>query len=109
MHRMKERVIPEFGTIERVNFDVSQIVAFILGEDRPFKYVIPKQFVAVVIPFLDYEFEGPTYYKETIVFLAYWKLKDFARMEQFLDDLMKEMDEDFEPDEIPLGKNLVAK
>lgn len=93
---MQKQTIPEFGTIERVNFDVGKIVQFILGENRPFTYVIPKDFVRIVIPFLDYDFEGPEYYKETIVFLAYWKLKDFARMENFMQDLMKEIDEDFD-------------
>lgn len=103
---MKERKIPEFGTIERVNFDVSQIVAFILGDERPFKYVIPKDFVRIVIPYLDYDFEGPQYYRETIVFLAYWKLKDFARMEQFIDDIMNEMEVDFGDDILVMNKKM---
>ena len=104
-----KRKIPEFGTIDRVNFDVGNIVAFILADKKPFKYVIPKDFVKVVIPFLPYEFEGPPYYRETIVFLAYWKLTQLAEMTTLLDVLMKEMDEDFREDETPLGKNLIAK
>ena len=103
------RNIPEFGTIDRVNFDVGKIVAFILGDERPFKYEIPRDFVKVVIPFLDYPFEGPDYYKETIVFLAYWKLRNFALMEQFMTDLMREMDDDFKEEEEPLGVNLLER
>lgn len=107
---MQKQKIPEFGTIERLNFDMGQIVAFIIGNDRPFKYIVPKEFVKVVIPFLPYEFEGPHYYRETVVFLAYWKLKDFARMEQFIAELMEEMDETFGNNiEEPLGKNLLER
>ncbi len=92
---MQKQKIPEFGTVERINFDVGKIVTFILGRDRPFTYIVPKDFINVVIPFLDYDFKGPNYYRETVVFLAYWKLKDFAKMELFMQDLMDEMDGDF--------------
>lgn len=87
--------IPEFGTIERLNFDVGKIVEFIIGDKRPFAYIIPKDFLRVSIPFLDYKMEGPQYYRETVVFLAYFKLKDFVRMEKFIEDLMEDIDNDF--------------
>lgn len=35
----------------------------------------------------------PDYYRKTIIMLTYFKLKDFADMENSIDDLMREMDE----------------
>ncbi len=92
---MREQKIPEFGTIERLNFDVGKIVEFIIGDERPFAYTIPKDFLRVVIPFLDYRLKGPQYYLETVVLLAYYKLKDFVKMEQFIASLMEDIDNDF--------------
>ena len=92
---MRKQKIPEFGTIERLNFDVGKVVEFIIGDERPFAYTIPKDFLRVIIPYLDYKMEGPQYYRETVVFLAYWKLKDFVKMENFIKGLMTEIDNDF--------------
>lgn len=86
----------EFGTIERLNFDVGQVVEFILGEHRPMNYVYMEDLVRVVLPFLKHEVVGPHYYRETVVMLACYKLRDFAEMTGFMNEVIEKNKEQME-------------
>lgn len=75
-----EVLVPEYGTVERLQFDVKRFVEYVLEMDSNPLYPYPDTFLRAMISFVEPPIEGTRYYESTIIMLVRNIISNMTRM-----------------------------